>query len=274
MVRRTAVAGRWYPDSRDGLLREVDRYLAHAREDSEAASAAPAALIAPHAGLMYSGPIAAYAYRQLEIAPPDVAILVGPSHFVAFEGVAIDLSDGFETPLGLAESHRECAAAVMDAASTVVREFPAAHEREHSLEMQLPFLKRVAPATKIVAMVMGRQTAATARQLGDAIAAAAHGRRAVLIASSDLSHYHDAVTAGRMDRVVVDRVAGNDADGLQTVLDREPDHACGGGPMVAVMHAARKLGAARARVLKYGDSGDVSGDKTAVVGYMAAAIGA
>jgi AmmeMemoRadiSam system protein B len=271
MVRRAAVAGRWYPGTRDALEREVDRYLASARASSSTSSRL-VAVIAPHAGLMYSGPIAAYAYDQIQAAKPDVAILVGPSHFVAFDGVAIDLSEGFETPLGLAETDRECADAVI-ATSAVVREFPAAHEREHSLEMQMPFLKRVAPAAKIVALVMGRQTADTARELGDAIATAAKGRRAVLIASSDLSHYHDAATAGRMDRVVVDRVAENDAAGLQSALDREPDHACGGGPMVAVMHAAKALGADRARVLKYGDSGDVSGDKTAVVGYMAAAIG-
>jgi AmmeMemoRadiSam system protein B len=120
---------------------------------------------------------------------------------------------------------------------------------------------------------MGFQSADTARALGGALGAVLGGRRALLVASTDLSHYHDAVTAARLDRVVIDHVARFDAQGLQRALDRTPDHACGGGPTVAVMRAAYALGARDARVLKYADSGDVSGDKSSVVGYMAAALG-
>ena len=139
--------------------------------------------------------------------------------------------------------------------------------------MQLPFLQRLAPATPIVPLVMGYQTDATARALGDGLADVLRGRSALLVASTDLSHYHDAKTAGRLDAVVLEHVGHFDADGLQRALDREPDHACGGGPTVAVMRAARSLGARDAIVLNYADSGDVSGDKTKVVGYMAAALG-
>src|SRR5262249_11549585 len=99
------------------------------------------------------------------------------------------------------------------------------------------------------------------------------GRRTLLIASTDLSHYHDAQTAARLDAVVIDHLARLDADGLQAALDVRPEHACGGGPTVAVMRAARTLGARDSIVLHYADSGDVSGDKTAVVGYVAAAMG-
>jgi AmmeMemoRadiSam system protein B len=139
--------------------------------------------------------------------------------------------------------------------------------------MQLPFLQRVAPRTKIVPLVMGRQTADTARGLGDALGDVLRGRKAVLIASTDLSHYHDAATAARLDAVVVDHVSRFDPGGLQRALDARPEHACGGGPAVAVMRAAHHLGARDAVVLKYADSGDVSGDKSAVVGYLAAALG-
>jgi AmmeMemoRadiSam system protein B len=139
--------------------------------------------------------------------------------------------------------------------------------------MQLPFLKRLAPAAKIVPLIMGWQEPATARVLGDALAAALRGRRALLIASTDLSHYRDAATATRLDAVVIDHVSRLDADGLQRALEAQPEHACGGGPTVAVMRAARQLGARDAVILKYADSGDVSGDKSAVVGYLAAAIG-
>ena len=120
---------------------------------------------------------------------------------------------------------------------------------------------------------MGYQTADTARALGDALAVALDGRKALLIASTDLSHYHDAATASRLDAVVIDHVTRFDADGLQRALDLQPEHACGGGPLVAVMRAAKLLGARDAVVLDYADSGDVSGDKSAVVGYLAAAFG-
>ncbi|MBW8868506.1 MAG: AmmeMemoRadiSam system protein B, partial [Acidobacteria bacterium] len=159
------------------------------------------------------------------------------------------------------------------AASPIVREHPAAHAREHSLEMQLPFLARLAPDVPIVPLVVGHQTGETARRLGDALAAAVRGRNALLIASTDLSHYHDAATASRLDRVVLDCVERFDADALQAALDDNPEHACGGGPMVSVMRAARLAGARDAAVLRYADSGDVSGDKSAVVGYAAAALG-
>jgi AmmeMemoRadiSam system protein B len=230
------------------------------------------ALIAPHAGLTYSGPVAAHAYRLLRDRVFDVAVLVGPSHFAGFEGVSLYGSGGFETPFGVVAVDEDCAQALA-AASPVIREQPATHTREHSLEMQLPFLARVAPAVPIVPLLMGYQTADTARALGDALAAALRGRKALLIASSDLSHYHDAKTAAAMDRVVIENVNRFDADGLQAALTATPEHACGGGPMVAVMRAAGAAGARDAAVLNYADSGDVSGDKSAVVGYLAAALG-
>lgn len=270
-IRKPAVAGSWYPGSAKALAGEVDRHVA------AAASPPPqltelVALIAPHAGLMYSGPVAAHAYRLLRDRTVEVAVLVGPSHFVGFDGVSIYRGAGFDTPFGLAEIDDECAAALMEA-TPIVREYPAAHAREHSLEMQLPFIRRLAPPTRIVPLVMGRQTAETSRALGDALGAVLRNRRGLLVASTDLSHYYDAATAARLDAVVIDHVSRFDADGLQRALDRQPAHACGGGPTVAVMRAARHLGARDAVILKYADSGDVSGDKSAVVGYLAAALG-
>ena len=271
-IRHAAVAGAWYPGSATALAAAIDRHLAHAAADAPVECVDLVALVVPHAGLMYSGPVAAYAYRLLRDRTFDLVVLVGPSHFVGFDGVAIYPSGGFETPLGVAPIDEECAVALMRATS-IVREHPAAHAREHSLEMQLPFLQRLARGAKIVPLVMGFQTAATARALGDALATAVGGKKTLLVASTDLSHYRDAATAARLDAVVIDRVSRFDADGLQAALDRCPEHACGGGPTVAVMHAARLVGARDAVVLRYADSGDVSGDKTAVVGYLAAAFG-
>ena len=271
-IRPPAVAGTWYPGSASALTRAVDDYLSRAGDDDDAPFERLVALIAPHAGLIYSGPVAAYAYRLLRRHAFDIVVLVGPSHYVAFDGVAIYAAGGFQTPLGMARIAEDCAADII-AATPVVREYAAAHAREHSLEMQLPFVQHLAPNVPIVPLVMGTQTADTARALGDALAAALRDRRALLVASTDLSHYQDAATAARLDQVVVDHVSRFDADGLQRALDRNPNHACGGGPTVAVMRAARALGARDAVVLKYADSGDVSGDKSSVVGYMAAALG-
>jgi AmmeMemoRadiSam system protein B len=268
-IRRAAVAGSWYPANAAELAREVDRYLCDAADPPQGD---PIALVAPHAGLMYSGSIAAHAFRLLYERPIDVAVLVGPSHYVGFDGVAVYERGAFETPLGSVPIAEDCASAIM-AASEQVKSHPLAHAREHSIEMLLPFLTRVLPDAAIVPLVMGHQHRETAEELGDAIAAATSGRRAVLIASTDLSHYQSATVAAKLDGKVIQQVERFDPGGLMVLLEGFPGHACGGGPVVSVMRAAKQLGAKDARVLKYGDSGDVSGDKDAVVGYLAAAFG-
>ncbi|HEX3703312.1 MAG TPA: AmmeMemoRadiSam system protein B [Vicinamibacterales bacterium] len=268
-VRAPAVAGTWYPASASALAAALDGYLDQATRDVPGRLVA---LVAPHAGLLYSGPVAAHAYHLLSHRAFDLVVLVGPSHFVGFEGVAVVSSGRFETPFGPADIDATIAAALL--ATPVVREHAGAHAREHSLEMQLPFVRRLAPEARIVPLVMGFQSAGTIRALGDALAAVLRDRpRALLIASTDLSHYHDATTATQLDAVVMDAVERFDADTLEQALARQPEHACGGGPTVAVMRAAWQLGARDARLLHYADSGDVSGDKSSVVGYMAAAFG-
>ncbi|MGH9350126.1 MAG: AmmeMemoRadiSam system protein B [Vicinamibacterales bacterium] len=267
-VRPAAVAGTWYPGTRAGLERAVDAHLALAAPVKERR---PSALIAPHAGLMYSGPVAAYAYHLVRECVYEAVVLVGPSHFVGFDGVSIWPRGAWESPLGAVRVAEELAAAIAPVRG-LVHERPAAHGREHSLEMQLPFIARLLPGVPIVPMVMGHQTRATSERLGDALAEALDGRRVLLVASSDLSHYHDARTAALLDAVVLRHVEALNPEALMRAIEEDPRHACGGGPMVAVLRAARALGATRARVLRYADSGDISGDKEAVVGYMAAAI--
>jgi MEMO1 family protein len=274
-VRPAAVAGSWYPDRPERLVREVDEYIGLA--DVEPDVRAPKAIIAPHAGLRYSGPVAAYAYRAATRGSVRRIVLVGPSHFIPFRGVSIWPAGAWETPLGPVAVDEELASAIAGATRDVV-ERADAHRREHSLEMQMPFIAHLLPGVRIVPLVMGYQTRGAAFGLGDALARAIADRTmdvasdVLLVASSDLSHYENAVTAARMDSVVLERVDALDPMGLMDALEREPHHACGGAPMVAVLHAARRLGATQARVLRYADSGDVSGDKSSVVGYMAAAV--
>lgn len=271
MDRHAAVAGTWYPGRADVLAREIDRYLALARP----AAAVPAdlvALLAPHAGLVYSGPVAAYGYASLEGRHFDLAVLVGPSHYVAFDGAAVWPSGAFETPLGPLQVDASTADALLRA-SPVVRVLPAAHDREHSLEMQLPFLQRLVPSLRIVPVLMGTQSPAEVDALALALGRALRGRDVLLVASSDLSHYQPAAVANRQDAVVVDALARYDDGALLDRLERHGNVACGGGPIVAVMRAARALGADRAVVLRYADSGDAGEhDKSHVVGYLSAAL--
>jgi AmmeMemoRadiSam system protein B len=268
-LRRLAFAGRWYTGDPIRLAEEVDTMLA-----SAARRATPArAVISPHAGLRYSGPVAAWSYRALAAQAVDAVILVGPSHYQAFRGCAMLGRGAVETPwrpLPIAEDLADALARQ----TAVVRETRAdIHAQEHSLELQLPFLARVLPEVPIVPILMGEQTRDVAFGLGDAIADIAGGSAIALVASSDLSHYEDRVRAQALDAQVLEALDRCDADLLMDRLEREPRHACGGGPMAAVLRAATRLGVARGGVLKYADSGDVTGDTSQVVGYVAAAYG-
>ena len=274
-VRPSAVAGTWYPGTQAALATAID---AHVGQVMEASEGCPRAIVAPHAGLMYSGPVAAHAYKLVMNCRYSAVVLVGPSHFVGFRGVAIWPRGSWDTPFGMVAVAEEIAAAITSR-SNEIHEHSAAHAREHSLEMQLPFVARLLPGVPIVPLVMGYQTRETADALGDALADALGSRTSkdgsddvLLVASSDLSHYQDARVASEMDAVVLRHVEALDPAALMDALEREPAHACGGGPIVSVLRAARRLGASRAKVLRYADSGDVSGDKSAVVGYMAAAV--
>jgi MEMO1 family protein len=274
MLRRAAVAGSWYPSAPAKLQAALDGYLR--RADEAAATEARRGgeligLVAPHAGLMYSGPVAAYAYRLLRDRKFDIVALVGPSHFVPFEGVSLWPAGAFETPFGELPVDAVLANELIEQCPSICVQ-PEAHVREHSLEMQMPFLASLAAGVPILPLVMGRQSRHTAFALADALALVLHQRRALLVASSDLSHYHDAVTAHDLDAVVIEKIDRFDAEGLMTALEVRPDHACGGGPIVSVLRAAKALGATTSEVVRYADSGDVSGDKSAVVGYLAAAI--
>jgi AmmeMemoRadiSam system protein B len=273
-VRPAAVAGSWYPALPGALRRDVETYLA-------AAPAGPAgeiaAIVAPHAGLMFSGPVGAYAYKAVQDRQYDVAVLVGPSHYVAFDGVALYPEGAFDTPLGPAAIDAELAASI--ATSPVVHSLPSAHKSEHSLEMQLPFLKYVQPDLRIVPLLMGYQVRETITALAAALTRALAGRRALVVASTDLSHFFDAATAATLDRRVQEAVAALDPGALLEIFEDYPEQergryvACGGGPAISVLMAARALGARSARVLKYGHSGEISGDNSGVVGYLAAAVG-
>ena len=264
------MAGTWYPGTPAAIAREVEGYLAAA--GGVGAAGRLVALISPHAGLRYSGPVAAYGYSLLRGRSSLTVVLVGPSHRAAFEGVALFARGAFETPLGRTEVAEDLAAALL-AADPVILDQPEVHRDEHSLEMQLPFLQHLVSDLRIVPLLMGSQSRAEVEALAGALARALAGREALRVASSDLSHYQPAPVANRLDALVVGDVGRFDDAGLMQRIEVSHHHACGGGPMVAVMKAARSLGADKATVLRYGDSGDAGEhDKSRVVGYLSAAL--
>jgi AmmeMemoRadiSam system protein B len=270
-VRTAAVAGSWYPGTARAITAEVDRYLDAAGEVTVPGRLI--ALVSPHAGLRYSGPVAAYGYGLLRNRSPLTVVLVGPSHRAAFAGVAVHAHGAWETPLGTAPVDEPLAEALLGSGSGFVED-ALVHRDEHSLEMQMPFLQRLVPELRVVPAMMGTQSRREVDALAEALAKALAGREdVVMVASSDLSHFHPADVANREDAIVVEQVSHFDADALMQRLEENHNVACGGGPVVAVMKAARALGADQATVLKYADSGDVEeGDKGRVVGYLSAAL--
>jgi MEMO1 family protein len=267
-VREPILAGTWYSSDPEALRREVTGFLqkvpAHERPGRLVA------LISPHAGYRYSGQVAAHAYSQIAHQKFDTVVVVAPSHHHRFEGVsAYDCGD-FKTPLGDIPLNLEIIKAIMER-DPMVRFVPEAHAKEHSLEIQLPFLQTVLPGFRLVPLVMGEQGISSCRRLADTLSACLKGKSALLVASSDLSHFHSDRQAREMDQRIISRVKEMDTDGLQADLAKGASEACGGGPMTVVMLAAKQLGANASEVLNTANSGDVTGDRTSVVGYMAAA---
>jgi len=263
MIRLPAVAGRFYPDDPDRLCAAVDSFLARGSEEKKIR---PRACLVPHAGYVYSGNVAGDVYRRMEI--PERVILIGPRHFPRGAALAI-LSDGaWQTPLGLAPIDRPLAEKIVRA-FPLLREDAAAHSAEHSLEVQLPFLQRLAPTFSFVPIVIGPAQWEQLEALGHALAVviAAESEPVLLIASSDMNHYEsDAVTRVK-DRKAIDQILALEPRKLFDTVRDEKISMCGYAAAVATMVAARELGAKQAELVRYATSGEVNGDMQEVVGY-------
>jgi hypothetical protein len=267
-VRQPAVAGAFYDADPDVLRRHVDSLLDQARGATVKGSIK--GLVSPHAGYMYSGSTAAVGYRLLRGKSYDAVILVGPSHREFFTGASIYPGDSYRTPLGDVPVHKEMRDELVKEGGTIMLS-DAGHRGEHCLEVQLPFLQRVLGEFSIVPIIIGNQRREFCLALGNALAKAASRRNVLLVASSDLSHYHPYDEAVKLDRQVIGLVEALDDITMMDQIEEERIEACGGGPVVSVMHAAKLLGANRSQVLFYCNSGDITGDKDAVVGYLSAA---
>lgn len=273
-IRKPAVAGSFYPAGAveltktvAGLYSQVDKYPVAGRAIG---------LIAPHAGYPYSGRIAAKAFKLLQGDEIDTVVIISPSHTVFFKGCAVFDGDGYATPLGVVPIDRELSEKIATIHPSVyfsaMGHASAGARGEHGLEVHLPFLQIAVGNFKLVAIVMGDQEESTIRALSDVLAKTLAGTRSLMVASSDLSHFHSESEARKLDYTIQTAVQQYDADLLLGTLESGKGEACGGGPMAAVMMATRKLGGERVEFLDYTTSAEVTGDFEEVVGYLSAAI--
>ncbi len=266
-VKEPAVAGSFYPADAGELRRMVQGFLAAAKVQPTLGKLI--ALVSPHAGYIYSGQVAAHSYRHIADRTVDTVILIGPSHYAAFRGASVYTDGAWRTPLGEAKINEKLARSLVDENSDVIfnRE---AFSKEHSLEVQVPFLQQTLKEFTIVPVLIGEPTQASFRRLADRLTDILRKNdRAIIIASSDLSHYHDYPTAKKMDGKVIDAIGRMSVEDLQNVLAGGEGEACGGYPLLLTMMVGRNLGATNGVLYKAANSGDVTGDKARVVGYAA-----
>jgi len=268
-VRKARWSGSFYDSSAKVLRDTVEGFLQNV--DQEKIPGNLIALISPHAGYIYSGQVAAYAYRQLEGEDFDTIILLGPSHYVPVKGASVYAEGWWQTPLGKVEVDSEIA-------KEIIRKHEwfhfddEAHKNEHSLEVQLPFLQLTLKDFKIVAIVMNDSSQEFCQLLADAIVRSKGKKRILIVASTDMSHYHTYGKACLIDGVTMRDLENFDMDSLRKHLSRGEGELCGSAAVFTALLAAKACGANNVRVLKYANSGDVTGDEARVVGYGAFAI--
>jgi hypothetical protein len=270
-VRAAGVAGGFYPADPKELTRMIDDMLAHA---APPAIAGPiVAVVAPHAGYQFSGPVAAYTYALLKGHKFSRVVVIAPSHFEAFDFTSVFDGDGYATPLGTVPVDKVFAAKLAKMSPTIRLSShghtPTAKGAEHALEVQLPWLQRVLGDFQLVPVVMGDQSYESSRALGVALAKLIQDNNTLILASSDLSHYHPYDEAVKIDHKTLNALQAWDYFSMSQNFETRVWEACGGAPIVAAMIAAERMGANQAMVLKYANSGDTTGDHSRVVGYSA-----
>jgi len=259
MDREPAVAGRFYDGDPVALAREVSRFL------TAPGSRAPAfGVVAPHAGYVYSGAIAGAVYAR--VAVPQRVIVLGPNHTGLGQPAALwPAGGGWRTPLGTVPVSGPLTEALT--ACPLVEEDRLAHLREHSLEVQVPFLAAARPDLELAALCLGPLGVGECAEVGRTVAEAARAHDALVVASSDMSHYIPATEAREKDRLAIERILALDPEGLHRTVRQEGITMCGVIPTTVMLFAARELGATRAELVRYGNSGEVNGDTRQVVGY-------
>jgi len=277
-TRTPAVAGAFYPGTESSLKAKVSEFLSNV--EKRPIDGKLIALVSPHAGYVFSGQVAANAYKQIEGMNFDTVVLVGLSHRSPIRGVSVYKSGKYETPLGTVEIDGNLAEELM-ANSEIFSFEPRAHAIEHSLEVQIPFLQQVLSDFRIVPLLMRNWPKSVCLDVSSALAKTIRGKNVLLIASTDMSHYPVYDEAVKADKFTLSALETMDTDLIREQLDEYMSKGvrelhcmlCGVGPVLVVIDAAKELGADSIEILKYANSGDVpAGDRSGVVGYFAAAI--
>lgn len=275
-VRHPSQAGTFYAASADLLKRQIEKCFLHQLgpgkipKIKESGPRRIIGLVCPHAGYMFSGYVAAQAYYELACdGKPDTAILLGPNH-TGYGSTLATMNEGiWHTPLGDVEVDGELADLIVHE-SHIVDIDDSAHRYEHSIEVQLPFLQYLYGSKfKMVPICFSMQDSCSAREVGEGVAKALAGRNAIIIASSDMTHYETQEDAQRKDKMLLQAVEAMNETEIYSIIQTQRISACGYGPVAALVTAARILEAKEAKLLKYKTSGDVTGDYSSVVGYAA-----
>lgn len=273
-IRKPAVAGTFYPASSSELLRTIATMFSEV--EKVAIEGRPLGLIAPHAGYPYSGKTAAKAFKLLEGEDYDTVVIISPSHTVFFRGCSVYSGAGYQTPIAIVETDRPLSDRIAginpQVYSSTQGHAVGSSRGEHALEVQLPFLQVALGNFKLVAIVMGDQEEDTIKALGECLASALKGTNSLIVASTDLSHFHSAKQARKLDASIQAAIEAYDPDQLIETLQEGRGEACGGGPVAAMMLAAQRLGAKKTKFLEYTNSGEVTGDFDEVVGYLSAVV--
>jgi hypothetical protein len=272
-VRPSQLAGTWYEGNPKSLARAVDQYLDQAENPELPGDVV--AIIAPHAGHIYSGPVAGYAFAAVRGATPDLVAVLSPIHRDYYNPMLTTAHAAYSTPLGQIPVDSE-AVAELDANLKRVLNYGltrVAYDREHSLEIELPFLQRaLAGDFKLLPLMVHKQSLEVLQELGMALAETLRGRNALLVASTDLSHYKTQKEAITFDTEMLRRIESFSPEQVYLAEEEEKGFACGLGALIAVLWAAKELGADMVKVLRHATSGDVTGDYSGVVGYGAAVV--
>ena len=273
-IRRPAVAGSFYPGNPVELSKMLAQFYSEAKK--EPLPGHPLAVIAPHAGYIYSGRTAASAFKQLEGEVYDVVVIVSPSHTVFFQGSSVYDGAAYQTPIGMIEIDEKLSAAIASIHPSVYLSNKGhtggSVRGEHALEVQLPFLQQVLGQFKLVAIVMGDQEEDSCRALGETLASALTGKNALIVASTDLSHFYTDKEARKLDGNIRRAIEDYNPDRLLSTLSSGKGEACGGGPVTATLMATRKLGGDSVTITGYTTSAEATGDLTEVVGYLSAVV--
>ena len=259
--RQPAVAGRFYPDHREALVRELETHI-----DRNAKKSRVIGIVAPHAGFIYSGNVAGSVYSRIEI--PDTVILIGPNHTGHGEQVAVMTEGAWSMPMGDIAIDRELAKAICEE-TVIAKQDSSAHQFEHSLETQLPFLQYFKNKFKIVPICIKRLKLSSCKSLSEGIVRALKrfDKPVLLVASSDMTHYESHDRATIKDHMAITYIENRDPHGLFETVQSEKITMCGINPVTVMMLCSEKLGAREAELVKYMTSGEVSGDMEKVVGY-------